>query len=257
MSDFQSNLPLPAYADAYSYLPGQIPVILTVPHGISLDESTCTHLTERQNGLKVEELHVLQLTNLLVEGLRHLWAVPHVLIARVHRSRIDFARSQTVLRNECAYDDPRAEPYYLAFEDHLTTLCHQLTQSHPNVLLLDVHGCIREDYDAFLGTLNGQTSTTKDGQFFGRDALQRALTSRRWRVAPSPGAREVRFSGRSDSIIARHNLALLPGTNTSIQIEISGAIRRSELRRQQFASDLASAIVSLFTHASKIHVPME
>lgn len=245
------------YEEAYLYQPGKIPVILTIPHGISLDQSHAAHLAERKSGRVIEELYLLDFVEILTNCLRKTWEQPHTFTALIHRSRIDFARGKECWRGECAYDDPRAEPYYDAFEDRLKLLCADVTRQHNSALLLDLHGCLSNDFDAYLGTLNGHTTKSFGGQLFARDSIQTALSQRQWRIAPLPGEREIRFSGRADSIIARYNLSTHPGLHASIQIELSGDIRSHRSERQRFAVDLAAAIKTTLQQSSKSHTPME
>ncbi len=243
------------YEEAYLHQPGEIPVILTIPHGISLDQSHASHLAERKSGLVIEELFVLEFAEILTNCFLKIWGRPHTFTALIHRSRIDFARGKECWRGECAYDDPQAELYYDAFESRLKVLCMDVTRQYNSALLLDLHGCLSNDFDAYLGTLNGLTSS--DRRFFARDTIQSALSQRHWRIAPSPGGKEIRFSGRADSIIARHNLSAYPGLHASIQIEISGNIRSHRSEKQRFANDLATAIKIALQQSSKVHTPME
>lgn len=235
---------LPQPEDVFIYHPGQIPILLSVPHGVSEPRSSKKFLQKRSAGRTLEELYILELADELSGALTRLWSAPHVFIANIHRSRIDFARGKDHWRGERAYDDPRAETCYDLFEHHLAAICTALVRANPCVFLLDLHGCLTDEFDAYLGTLNGKTVSHSGLEVNPRDTIQQTLARLHWRVAPAPGQMETRFSGRADSIIARHNLAKFPGRHASLQIEISGAIRSEPARRARFAGDLAAALLA-------------
>jgi len=242
--------------DAYYLHKGQVPVIFTIPHGISLDDSTCSTLKSRNNGRLIEELHIIELVEATAKHLQETWGYPYLYIARIHRSKIDFARSKSMITGESAYEDPRAEFLFDDFEYRLNRLILSLIHNHPTVILLDVHGCLKKDYDVYLGTRNGKTALSQNNRVFARDTLQKELSRSGWKVAPEPGTREEFFTGRVDSIITRHNLSTHPGRHASIQIEISSRVR-GDVHRERFAYDLASAIKAIFFGPSQFHSPLE
>jgi hypothetical protein len=231
---------------AVSFQRGTIPVILTLPHACPLDQSYADELIERnaERRVKREELYLLPLVHHLTEQLGNLKGQPHIIAARVHRSRIDFNRGKQYLAGERAYDDPRAEPFYDTFEQAVAAAVQHVAQ-YPRGLLLDLHGCFTSEVDVYLGTRNGETAATADGRMFARDDLRDYLTWRGWRVEPGPGQREAAFAGRPDGIIARHNLARYHGRYASLQIEISRGVRFDAWRNRLFAYHLAEAIAEL------------
>lgn len=233
---------------AFHLTTGSLPIVLTLPHATPLEESYAAELKERVRGLKKAEGGLIDITERFKQVCHSQKGTPYVLIARVHRSRIDFSRSKQIIAGEHAYDDARAEPLYDAFEQTLAGLVQKITPATATALLLDLHGCRSRDTDVYLGTLNGKTMTSNGHLQSLRDRLYASLSKRGWKVEPKPGADEIKFTGRSDSIIARHNLAKLavqPGNYGSLQIEISQHIRLRAVHNQQFAHDLAEATLSL------------
>ena len=233
---------------AFHVTVGSLPILLTLPHATPLEQSYAAELQERVRGLKKAEGGLIEITERFRQVCHSQKGTPYVLIARVHRSRIDFSRGKQVVAGEHAYDDARAEPLYDAFEQALVGLAQQITHAAPSALLLDLHGCRSRDTDIYLGTLNGKTMTANGHPDTLRDRLHNLLTQRGWAVEPKPGTPEIKFAGRSDSIIARHNLAKLAvqaGNYGSLQIEISQRIRLHTVRNQQFAHDLAEVALSL------------
>ncbi len=233
---------------AFHLTAGSLPIVLTLPHATPLEQSYATELQERLRGLKKAEGGLIDITERFKQVCHSQKGTPYILIARVHRSRIDFSRSKQIVAGERAYDDARAEPLYDAFEQTLADLVQQITHATPTALLLDLHGCRSRDTDVYLGTLNGKTMTSNGHLHSLRDRLHASLSKQGWKVEPKPGVAETKFAGRSDSIIARHNLAKLavqPGNYGSLQIEVSQRIRLHTPRNQQFAHDLAEATLSL------------
>lgn len=233
---------------AFHLTAGSLPIVLTLPHATPLEQSYATELQERLRGLKKAEGGLIDIIERFKQVCHSQKGTPYILIARVHRSRIDFSRSKQIIAGEHAYDDARAEPLYDAFEQTLAGLVQQITHATPTALLLDLHGCRSRDTDVYLGTLNGKTMTSNGHLRSLRDRLHESLSKQGWKVEPKPGATETKFAGRSDSIIARHNLAKLaaqPGNYGSLQIELSQHIRLRAANNQQFAHDLAEATLSL------------
>ncbi|MBI5927665.1 MAG: N-formylglutamate amidohydrolase [Chloroflexi bacterium] len=233
---------------AFTLMAGSLPIVLTLPHATPLNSSYASELEERAYGLKKTETGLLEITERFTQACHAQKGTPYVLIAQVHRSRIDFSRSKHVVAGEQAYDDSRAEPLYDAFEQSLAALSQQVMQDTPAALLFDLHGCRTREPDIYIGTLNGKTITSYGHTTSLRDRLHDLLTKRGWRVEPKPGSVETAFTGRSDSIIARHNLSKLavrPGNFGSLQIEISQQIRLRTSYSQQFAHDFAEAALAL------------
>ncbi len=232
----------------FLYQPGKIPVMITVPHGVSLDQSCCAELAERKCGRQIEELFILEFTDCFVKYLKTSWGEAGFLIANIHRSRIDFARQKNALDGEHAFEDPQAEAYYDAFESTLDFGLKELSGSHAYVLLLDLHGCLTQDAHAFLGTRNGRTDSPRGNSYSARDTIQKRLSGEGWKVLPTPGEKEKRFSGRSDSIIARHHHS----DQSSVQIELSPDVRRIRESREPFAASLARAVRDCFNDETRM-----
>ncbi|MCQ3929901.1 MAG: hypothetical protein DPW16_05545 [Chloroflexi bacterium] len=233
---------------AFHLTAGSLPIVLTLPHATPLEHSYATELHERLRGLKKAEGGLIDITERFKQVCHSQKGTPYILIARVHRSRIDFSRSKQIVAGEHAYDDARAEPLYDAFEQTLAGVVQQITHATPTALLFDLHGCRSRNTDVYLGTLNGKTITSNGHLHSLRDHLHESLSKQGWKVEPKPGADEIKFTGRSDSIIARHNLAKLAaqaGNYGSLQIELSQHIRLRAVNNQQFAHDLAEAALSL------------
>lgn len=226
---------------AFAFTPGELPLLITVPHGVHLDQSHYPELNERANGLKLEEQNIIETAQALAQTVASQQRQrPAMLIALVHRSRLDFGRSPTPLRGESAYDDPRAAPLFTAHEDCIQNWIKAQPVERP-ALLLDLHGCRTETHDLFIGTRRGKTCPTSYLYI-----LQSTLLSSGWRISPLPGQPETQFSARPDSIISRHNLSSRSPNQASIQIEISGRVRNDEQLRWRLVKDLGTSIQTIF-----------
>jgi hypothetical protein len=239
-------MPLLIPAKAFTLTEGTLPIIITLPHATPLGQSYARELQERHAGLKITEGGLLEIVEKFTRVCLAQKGRPYVLTAQVHRSRLDFSRSKQMVGGEWAYDDPRAEPLYDAFEATLAQITEHVTKNFPTALLLDLHGCWTPAQDIFIGTLNGKTTPTDPNIPSPRTHLYELLTARGWQVSPKLNEPEVAFMGRSDSIIARHNLAAMGrGNSASLQIEVSKRIRLRPSLIQKFAQDFAESILTM------------
>lgn len=234
-----------SHMSPYDFNPGTLPLLITVPHGIHLDQSSHSHLNERATGLKQEELNIIETAQALCTALTKNGKKPALLIARVHRSRIDFGRSPHIIKGESAYDDPRAAALYAAHET-----CIQAWKNAQPVqqiaLLIDLHGCRTETHAVFFGTRCGITCPARYLL-----KLQTTMMHAGWDISPLPGQPERQFYGRGDSIISRHNLAARSANQASLQIELSSLIRNTPHLRQRLAQDLAAALLTIFESSAQ------
>jgi hypothetical protein len=213
---------------------------------VSQGESFGLYLEERKEGAKLEELGLFPLAWSFAERLRAVWGAPYVVIPLVHRSRVDFSRGKELLDGERAFDDARAEPLYEAFEVIMAQTMDASFAGSEQGLLLDLHGCLTDEKDVFIGTCHDQTVTVRDGVAFGKHTIALHLLRSGWRVSPRPGEPEKKFAGRPDSIISRHNPVTRGGLYGAIQMEISRAVRLDDVRRAAFALSLADAVAGVF-----------
>jgi hypothetical protein len=89
--------------DYVEYIPGELPVVLSVPHGGAL---TPTEISDCTFGTVVTDRNTLELTLAVREALIDLTGyAPHVIISHLRRTKLDPNREV----EEAAQDDPFAE----------------------------------------------------------------------------------------------------------------------------------------------------
>lgn len=224
---------------------GDTPLLITLIHGATPQQSRHGLLPERQatERLKRYEYALFPLLAAILAGLAARHHRPHLVIPLIHRSRIDFNRGKIYRGGERAYDDPQAEPLYDAFERLVATTLDRTIGDGEQGLLIDLHGCTTDTADLFLGSLNGRTISRINGRAYAYDTLRAAMLEHGWRVAPLPDQPEIRYHGREDGLIGRHNRVGRVRRFAAIQIEVAYYIRADAALRNRFGADLAAAIV--------------
>ena len=172
---------------AFSVQEGDIPLLITLPHVGSHLSSYVDSMQQRKNGKKVEALQLLQLAQTVTDTLQRTIGTPFIVIANVHRSIIDFSRRKVPFAGESAYDDVRAEEIYDNFNRSVLKITKQIVGMADKALLLDVHGCMTNEFDAFLGAYHGETAVVSDDRIFGRDDIIEHMSAEGWNVSPRMG----------------------------------------------------------------------
>ena len=148
----------------YTVVPGDVPIILTAPHGGTLSypfpprpctgSQTCATdtntrlLTPRAS----DAFHTLT-------GKR-----PYMIVAQGDRAYIDLNRDKTATPNN-AYDDPAAEAYYDYYHDTIQGFIDDIKAEYGRGLLLDIHGQSTLPSMNIRGTKNGLTTTELLAEF--------------------------------------------------------------------------------------------
>lgn len=116
---------------------GELPVILTAPHGGGQDVPGCamrspvgTRFVNRPD----------QYTDVLARGIadelkRLTGKPPYLVMARFHRKFIDANR-----RDDEAYGDPGCAAVYEAYHSAIRRLIDEIRKKHPHAMLFDIHG---------------------------------------------------------------------------------------------------------------------
>lgn len=114
--------------------PGGLPVLLTVPHGGHLKPAS---ILARRYGVTTQDAHTAELGELLAAELqRQYGGAPHLVLCRLHRSKVDCNRPLA----EAAQGDPRAVAAWRRFHAEVETRKRTLLAQHGTGLLLDLHG---------------------------------------------------------------------------------------------------------------------
>lgn len=117
------------------YRPGDLPVILTAPHGGRLEPAA---LADRTRGVTGIDTNTRELTEALADAFaaRTGGRRPHVIISHLHRVKLDPNREV----DEAAQGDPAAIQAWEEFHGFITEARAAVMAAHGRGLLLDIHG---------------------------------------------------------------------------------------------------------------------
>ena len=219
--------------------PGELPVILTAPHG----GTAMAGLSTRQRGTQSRDVHTLEVTLALAQRLNQiLGAPPYVVAAKFSRKAIDANRAAAE-----AFDDAGAPPLYRAYHDAIAGFVAEARQRFGDgALLIDIHGQATDALTVFRGTQDGATvrrllARAGDAALIGPSSVLGALAAKGYAVVPPntpPGApRESRAypGGFTVQTYSRE-----PTGIDALQLELGMTLRT----RPAFADDLADAIAT-------------
>ncbi|MCB1226124.1 MAG: hypothetical protein KDK99_09970 [Verrucomicrobiales bacterium] len=261
-------------------LPGTLPLILTAPHG---GGERPVGMAARRWGQRVMDAHTAELAReLAVEMERRTGARPHVVICRVHRSRVDCNRDL----EEAAQGDAEAAAVWRAYHAAVEVAVAEVRRQHGGGLLLDLHGHRHEEPNVELGyLLDGAVLRRADADLDGDPQWARAssirgvvessgrslsallrgpqslgglLEAEGQRCLPSPVRSapvvgQAYFSGAYD--IARHG-SRHGGGVSAVQMECPWAgVRDTEENRRRFVQRLTRALEHFFSGPMKQPLP--
>lgn len=138
--------------DFLTYQEGELPIIISAPHGGRMDIPGVAQRTG--NGVKIEPTTN---THLLAHAIANyiegsVGKKPYFVIGQVHRQYVDLNRSP-----ESAFEQPRAGDVYNAYHGKLEEFCNHANQRFGKALLIDIHGQSVAPNMVFRGTRNGRT----------------------------------------------------------------------------------------------------
>ncbi|MDA8016705.1 MAG: N-formylglutamate amidohydrolase [Thermoanaerobaculia bacterium] len=248
------------------YLVGDLPLILSAPHGGTLSPH---EIPNRTRGYGIGDAHTEELTRLVADALRDLTGrPPHMVISRLARRKLDPNREPV----EAANGDPIAEQAWLEYHGFIDVAKQQVTESWGAGLYLDIHGhghrtpWIELGYLLVTKVLNSSdrkldnpwirsrmslralaasTSAPLSELVRGSTSLGAMLERRGYRTVPSPGdpgpGRADYFNGGYSTL--RHG-SYHDGTVSSIQLEHpTRGVLDTEDNRQRYARQLAGILV--------------
>ena len=228
---------------------GAMPVILTCPHG---GDAQPPGVLNSRTGVDLPpdcrfETNTDRFTRTITRGVAQLLfdvfgEAPYVVIANFDRAFIDANR-----RDECAFEDQDARPFYEEYHNTVRNFVDQIRTDNGGLgLLIDIHGTTQianDPADAYLGTLNGQAISS----LLSRDSL--AMSRRRslpglLREAGYIVSAKIPETLRGDFTLETYGSSKADGID-AIQIEIESTLRTDGGKRGAFIEDLAFAMSSL------------
>lgn len=236
-----------ACSDYIYYQEGNVPILLTSPHGAGKTQ-LLPGVPARQGGdfkrfVNRADQYTDKLTWSIAESLKQNGFRPFVVVAGVHRSQIDFNRPP-----EQAYETVQAEHCYRYYHQRLRQAIDNIQHSWQHGFMLDVHGQSKYDYEILRGTRNKETIDQLI-QRFGTDVSEEkngfftVLREKKYDIHPKPNKRERYYYG---GFTLRQYGSHLSNGIDAMQVEIGRAIRKNKERREKMAVDIAEAITRFY-----------
>ena len=215
---------------------GNLPLILTVPHGGSIKYES---LPDRENGIMGIDSKTIKIALKLIQYLKkqnhtleNLNLSPSYVISLIHRSKIDFNREEFIAFNQ---NSNLAKMIYNYYHQKIAQIIHNNLKTFNNSLLIDIHGFESDkrpkgyrDVDIVLGSNNlksifGYSVPKKNWGKNIRGKLVKAFNRAGILVAPSHHLRReyVLTGGYTTTKYGASNIL----NSQSIQIEFSDRVR--------------------------------
>lgn len=247
------------------YVPGDLPLVVSVPHGGAL---TPAEIPDRSSGTTVTDVNTVETGRAVRDAfIRRSGRAPHLIISHLKRTKLDPNREIV----EAAQANPYAENAWVEFQTYIDIAADQVVRDFGSGLYLDLHGHghaidrVELGYLLSASTLNlddvaldaaGYVSASsiravaeesplsfsellRGGQSFGAYLAAQGIASVPSPAAPSPGDADY-FSGgyNTDRHGSRHG-----GTVSGIQMELQRpGIRDTAANRETFGVGLAAAV---------------
>ena len=185
-------------ADTFIAKPGNMPLILTVPHD---GENTLSFVSTRMQGATVRDAGTQDLAERTAELIEQKTGKrPYIVIAKINRKYLDVNRNEKE-----AFESPNAEAAYRAYHSQVAQYVAEVKDKFPSgALLIDVHGQSDAPDTIFFGTGSGLTVQALHKKFgdvamHGESSIALTLEARGYQVFPptkdSGTADDPRFNG--------------------------------------------------------------
>jgi len=234
---------------------GNIPLIISVPHGGALE---CENIPKRSQGILGRDGRTIEIAKILVERINLLLKKQNLennkssyIISNVHRSRIDMNRDETEAFNP---NSDIAREIYNSYHNNLMESVRDNLKLLDHSLLIDIHGFEKKnrpsgyrDVDIILGTNNFKTLflepiLRKDWGNNIRGKIIKKFLELEIPIAPgNPKRREYVLTG--GYITKKYGASQVPKSQ-AIQIEFSDKIRLQDQKlRELVLNSLAEIFV--------------
>jgi N-formylglutamate amidohydrolase len=215
---------------------GKIPLILSVPHGGTLE---CKYIPQRINGVLGIDKGTIELAKDLIKQIgitfntrKSGYLTPSYIISKVRRSKIDINRSEHEAYNQNSFI---AREIYWFYHNKIQEWILENLKSFNHSVLIDIHGFEKDarpagfrDVDLILGTNNleslfSETIKRRDWEKNIRGKIVQQLLQLDIQIAPGhPRRKEYVLSG--GHITTQYGASSIPKSQ-AIQIEFSDQIR--------------------------------
>lgn len=259
------------------YLDGNIPLIISVPHG-GYDKPD--HIPEREGRVaRNQDIYTIEIARIIYEEIHHLTgSYPYIVINHLHRTRLDVNRDI----QEAAGGNPEAEKVWHCYQSRLDSISTIMEARYGKGLFIDLHGHRHKIEHIELGYLMSAGELELDDEMLNSgllnefSSIRSLLESNKNDLEP---ADLIRGNLSLGSILYRKGQAVVPctqspaplpgepyfrgGYNTTrhgsskggsidgIQIEMDLQTRSDKLRQKKVAEDIAGSLIEfLETHYS-------
>jgi len=241
--------------DYVEFQKGTIPLIISVPHGGTLE---CENIPKRSNGILGIDGKTIEIAKKLMELIRTNFReqnlefeIPSYIISKVRRSKIDLNRDETEAFNPSSVI---AKKIYNAYHNKVRGFIMNNLKLFNSSLLIDIHGFEKNkrppgfrDVDIILGTNNLESFFVEPvlkrdwGNNIRGKIIQRFLELK-IPIAPGhPKRREYVLTG--GYITKKYGASQIPKSQ-AIQIEFSDKIRiQDQELRELVLNSLADILV--------------
>jgi len=256
--------PITSETGYIQYLPGDLPVVLSVPHGGKLLPK---EIPNRPFGKLMRDAGTIELArDMRVAMMRQFGGSPHLVVCQLARVKLDCNRDM----KEAAQGDPVAEKAWTEYHAFIRMAEAAVLTSHPHGLYLDIHGHAHDKEWVELGYLITKEELNWPGLRLnkpdvaerssirllastarvdfttlvrGSQSLGGLLEQRGISVFPSPARRFEKDDLYFDGGYSTEVHGSLDGAGLDgIQVETPQTIRNSPEGRRQFASIFAEAL---------------
>lgn len=264
-------------AEYIEYLAGDLPVIVSAPHGGRLRPD---EIPDRTEGTFAFDMNTQELARAVAEAFHNRtghW--PHVVICRLHRRKVDCNREI----REGAAGHPLAEQAWREFQGFLEAAKAQVVRTHGRGLYIDLHGHGHAEQRLELGYLHRAAELDVDDEVLdgpqwiaqsslhalalrghvpysalirGPYSLGALLEAHGFPCSPSPSNPRPRppyFSGGYNTV--QHGRLAAPLFGLQIETYYRG-VRDTEASRTRFAQALVASVETfLMVHAGVALAP--
>ena len=233
--------------------PGELPIILTAPHG---GREPIVGVEERKgNGIGLfknrSDAFTAQLTEKLADGLKEkLGKRPYLVIARFHRKYVDANRPRRL-----AYESDAARPVYDTYHNAIAAARQDIIDRWGRGVLFDIHGQGTEPQVIFRGTQNGKTTTHLRTRF-GHEAVQGGtsffgrLAEHGFQVNPVIGSTDAEHDAYAGGYTVTNFGSGAGGSFDAIQLELGRQLRSPDVN-----SDTANRLAGAIAAFAKDYLP--
>ncbi len=229
---------------AYFYQKGDFPLFLSNEHGANKSQIIAGVPLRKGRGVKKfndkADWYTAEITLKVAQAFERLTGKkPYVLIAKIHRSQIDFNRSAKL-----SYEHPILKSCYDDFHRVARTIIKEIKQRWKQGYLLDIHGQNKFPDNLIRGTFNGLT-VTKLRQREGDNVYQKEqglfgqLAGLGYKVTPEFPQKERFYRG---GFMVKNYGSHRPDGINAIQLEIGKHYRKDPSVRKKLIADIAATL---------------